>query len=167
MIGNLTTTSTGGWDKFEQRTFPIEKISGKHDTYIKFKGKQGLGTIDWFNLYNSQGNIKKQYPTDPICPQRRNTSRLIPITIYPNPSSEELAVAIENLETSDINIKFASTEGILLLDKTETKQQPGTQEYYLHNHINISSLTKGIYHLQITITGKRVTQTKNYKFIKN
>jgi len=167
MIGNLNTTSTGGWDKFEQRTFPIEKISGKHDTYIKFKGKQGLGTIDWFNLYNSQGNIKKQYPTDPICPQRRNTSRLIPITIYPNPSSEELAVAIENLETSDINIKFASTEGILLLDKTETKQQPGTQEYYLHNQINIPSLTKGIYHLQITITGKRVTQTKNYKFIKN
>ena len=167
MIGNLTTTSTGGWDKFEQRTFPIEKIRGKHDTYIKFKGNQGLGTIDWFNLYNSQGNIKKQYPTDPICPQQRNTSRLIPITIYPNPSSEELAVAIENLETSDINIKFASTEGILLLDKTETKQQPGTQEYYLHNHINISSLTKGIYHLQITITGKRVTQTKNYKFIKN
>ena len=167
MIGNLTTTSTGGWDKFEKRNFPIEKISGKHDTYIKFKGNQGLGTIDWFNLYNSQGNIKKQYPTDPICPQQRNTSRLIPITIYPNPSSEELAVAIENLETSDINIKFASTEGILLLDKTETKQQPGTQEYYLHNHINISSLTKGIYHLQITITGKRVTQTKNYKFIKN
>ena len=167
MIGNLTTTSTGGWDKFEQRTFPIEKIRGKHDTYIKFKGNQGLGTIDWFNLYNSQGNIKKQYPTDPICPQQRITSRLIPITIYPNPSSEELAVAIENLETSDINIKFASTEGILLLDKTETKQQPGTQEYYLHNHINISSLTKGIYHLQITITGKRITQTKNYKFIKN
>ena len=167
MIGNLTTTSTGGWDKFEQRTFPIEKISGKRDTYIKFKGNQGLGTIDWFNLYNSQGNIKKQYPTDPICPQQRNTSRLIPITIYPNPSSEELAVAIENLETSDINIKFASTEGILLLDKTETKQQPGTQEYYLHNHINIPSLTKGFYHLQITITGKRITQTKNYKFIKN
>ncbi len=167
MIGNLTTTNTGGWDKFEQRTFPIEKISGKHDTYIKFKGNQGLGTIDWFNLYNSQGNIQKKYPTDPICPQQRITSRLIPITIYPNPSSEELAVAIENLETSDINIKFASTEGILLLDKTETKQQPGTQEYYLHNHINIPSLTKGIYHLQITITGKRVTQTKNYKFIKN
>ncbi len=167
MIGNLTTTSTGGWDKFEQKTFPIEKISGKHDTYIKFKGNQGLGTIDWFNLYNSQGNIQKKYPTDPICPQQRNTSRLIPITVYPNPSSEELAVAIENLETSDINIKFASTEGILLLDKTETKQQPGTQEYYLHNHINIPSLTKGIYHLQITITGKRITQTKNYKFIKN
>lgn len=167
MIGNLTTTSTGGWDKFEQRTFSIEKISGKHDTYIKFKGNQGLGTIDWFNLYNSQGNVQKKYPTDPICPQQRNTSRLIPVTIYPNPSSEELAVAIENLETSDINIKFASTEGILLLDKTETKQQPGTQEYYLHNHINIPSLTKGIYHLQITITGKRITQTKNYKFIKN
>jgi len=167
MIGSLITTNTGGWDKFEHRTFPIEKITGKHDTYIKFKGTQGLGTIDWFNLYNSQGKVQKKYPTDPICPQQRITTRLIPITIYPNPSSEELAVAIENLETSDINIKFASTEGILLLDKTETKQQPGTQEYYLHNHINIPSLTKGIYHLQITITGKRITQTKNYKFIKN
>ncbi|NDF60484.1 MAG: carbohydrate-binding protein [Crocinitomicaceae bacterium] len=168
MIGNFTTTSTGAWDKFEQRTFPIEPITGYHDVYIKFKGEAGIGSFDWFNLYNSNGTVRKTYPqATNNCPQERNTSRQIPITIYPNPSNEEVAVAIENIETSTITIKFASLNGVLWLNKTYTNQLPGTQEYYLHNEINIPQLEKGMYIIEITVAGKRVTQTKNYKFIKN
>jgi hypothetical protein len=168
MIGNFRTTSTGAWDKFEQRTFPIEPITGYHDVYIKFKGEAGIGSFDWFNLYNSNGTVRKTYPqATNNCPQERNTSRQIPITIYPNPSNEEVAVAIENIETSTITIKFASLNGVLWLNKTYTNQLPGTQEYYLHNEINIPQLEKGMYIIEITVAGKRVTQTKNYKFIKN
>jgi len=168
MIGNYTTTSTGAWDKFEQRTFPIEPITGYHDIYIKFKGEAGIGSFDWFNLYNSNGTVRKTYPqATNNCPQERNTSRQIPITIYPNPSTEEVAVVIENIETSTITIKFANLNGVLWLNKTYTNQLPGTQEYYLHNEINIPQLEKGMYIIEITVAGKRVTQTKNYKFIIN
>ena len=49
----------------------------------------------------------------------------------------------------------------------EKNQLPGTQEFYLHDKMNISNLEKGLYFVEVTITGKRVIQSKSYKFMKN
>ena len=167
MIGNLITTNTGGWDKFEYRTFPIEKTTGKHDVYIRFEGEQGIGTFDWFNLFDSKGTVIESLPNANKCPKPKNPSRIIAVTIFPNPSSEEVSVSVENIEESIISIRLISTQGKTLLTMIEKNQLPGTQEFYLHDKMNISNLEKGLYFVEVTITGKRVIQSKSYKFMKN
>ena len=167
MIGNLITTNTGGWDKFEYRTIPIEKTTGKHDVYIRFEGEQGIGTFDWFNLFDSKGTVIESLPNANKCPKPKNPSRIIAVTIFPNPSSEEVSVSVENIEESIISIRLISTQGKTLLTMIEKNQLPGTQEFYLHDKMNISNLEKGLYFVEVTITGKRVIQSKSYKFMKN
>ena len=167
MIGNLITTNTGGWDKFEYRTIPIEKTTGKHDVYIRFEGEQGIGIFDWFNLFDSKGTVIESLPNANKCPKPKNPSRIIAVTIFPNPSSEEVSVSVENIEESIISIRLISTQGKTLLTMIEKNQLPGTQEFYLHDKMNISNLEKGLYFVEVTITGKRVIQSKSYKFMKN
>ena len=69
ILGEYITESTGGWDIFEENAFPIKPTNGIHDIYIKFRGKKDIGTIDWFELFNSNGTVEKTIQKDPKCPK--------------------------------------------------------------------------------------------------
>lgn len=77
-----------------------------------------------------------------------------PITIYPNPTCENLTISTQNTNNNPLTeLKLYNTQGKLLY---KDKNNNNT------NTINMSMYDKGIYLLVITIEGKR----KEFKVIK-
>lgn len=52
LIGECQIGSTGGWDKWQQRSCQVKKIGGRHDLYLIFRGrhKAELFDFDWWRF---------------------------------------------------------------------------------------------------------------------
>jgi len=114
MIGKFAPLATGAWDNFKIDSIPLEKTTGIHDVYIRFKGTYGIGTFDWFNFYNSEGRIKNKplFPIDTNCPNPIiNSTKDIPIKLFPNPGNERLVVTFENNEIANASIQVVNLNG--------------------------------------------------------
>jgi hypothetical protein len=50
LIGTLTTRSTGTWDRREEQSALIDRVTGVHTLYLVFAGGAGVATVDAFKF---------------------------------------------------------------------------------------------------------------------
>ena len=55
LAGKIVTDGTGGWNDFETQSAGINRITGKHDVYLVFKGKSGVAVLDSVRFVNTGG----------------------------------------------------------------------------------------------------------------
>jgi hypothetical protein len=166
IIGEYFTENTGGWDTFENKNFPIDKISGKHDLYIKFKGKYGIGTIDWFKLFNSQGTVVKSIYNDPSCPKSSLISDEIPVKLFPNPGDKLLRVSFDNNEISSAKVEVFNTIGHKISEQNFSNLYPGEIELYVETDNIELDLKSSFYIVKVSINNQYHTQETILKYIR-
>ena len=50
LIGSLTTTSTGSWDRYREQSTSIASVTGVHMLYLVFEGGDGVATLESFRF---------------------------------------------------------------------------------------------------------------------
>ena len=166
IVGEHITENTGGWDKFEIKTFPIKPTTGIHDIYIKFRGKFGIGTLDWFQLYNSNGTVKKTLQKDPKCPQPYTTSSEIPVKLFPNPGNDLLRVSFENTELASATVEIYNTIGHKISTQSFTELYPGEIELYVDSKALDLGLKSAFYIIKVNIESESHNQETILKYIR-
>ena len=166
MIGKFRTPSTGGWDKFKMYSFPIEQIKGTHDVYFRFKGNYGVGTMDWFTLYDSNGEVKENIPYDSLCPFPSLKNREAKMRVFPNPVYREINLTLDCQEKSTLEVEVFDTKGVVYYTNTFENLLPGTVEIHLHDDPKVNALLPGVYMVKAHITSKKVDSFSMMKFIK-
>ena len=166
IIGEYITESTGGWDVFEENVFPIKPTSGVHDVYVKFRGKYGVGTIDWFELYNSNGTIEKTIQKDPKCPQPYATNSEIPVKVFPNPGNDLLRVSFENKELASAKVEIYNTIGHKISTQSYTELYPGEIELYIDSKELDLGLKSAFYIIKVSIESESHNQETILKYIR-
>jgi hypothetical protein len=166
ILGEYITESTGGWDVFEENVFPIKPTSGVHDVYVKFRGKYGVGTIDWFELYNSNGTVEKTIQKDPKCPQPYTTNSEIPVKLFPNPGNELLRVSFENKELASATVEIYNTIGHKISTQSFTELYPGEIELYVDSKALDLGLKSAFYIIKVNIESEYHNQETILKYIR-
>jgi hypothetical protein len=166
MIGKFRPPSTGGWDKYKMYSFPIEEIKGTHDIYFRFKGEYGIGTMDWFTFYDSNGEVKENIPYDSVCPFPSLKNREVKMRVFPNPVYNEINLTLDCQEKSTLDIEVFDTRGIVYYRNTYENLIPGTVEIHLHDDPKINELLPGVYMVNARIRSKKVDSSSMLKFIK-
>ena len=166
ILGEYITESTGGWDVFEENVFPIKPTSGIHDVYVKFRGKYGVGTIDWFELYNSNGTVEKTIQKDPKCPQPYATNSEIPVKLFPNPGNELLRVSFENKELASATVEIYNTIGHKISKQSFTELYPGEIELYVDSKELDIGLKSAFYIIKVNIESEYHNQETILKYIR-
>jgi hypothetical protein len=166
MIGKFRPPSTGGWDKYKMYSFPIEEIKGTHDIYFRFKGEYGIGTMDWFTFYDSNGEIKEYIPYDSLCPFPSLKNREIKMKMFPNPGYSEINLTFDCQEKSTLEVEVFDTRGVIFYTNTFENLTPGTVEIHLNDEPKISGLLPGVYMVNARIRSKKVDSSSMMKFIK-
>ncbi len=166
ILGEYITESTGGWDIFEENVFPIKPTSGIHDIYIKFRGKYGVGTIDWFELYNSNGTVEKTIQKDPKCPQPYTTNSEIPVKLFPNPGNDLLRVSFENKERANATVEIYNTIGHKISTQSFTELYPGEIELYIDSKEMDLGLKSAFYLIKVNIESEYHNQETILKYIR-
>lgn len=166
MIGKFRTPSTGGWDKFKMYSFPIEQIKGTHDVYFRFKGNYGVGTMDWFTLYDSNGEVKENIPYDSLCPFPSLKNKEVKMRVFPNPVFREINLTLDCQEKSTLEVAVFDTRGVVYYVNTFENILPGTVEIPLHDDPKVNNLLPGVYMVKAHITSKKVDSYSMMKFIK-
>ena len=166
IIGEYITESTGGWDVFEENVFPINPTSGIHDIYIKFRGKYGVGTIDWFELFNSNGTVEKTIQKDPKCPQPYATNSEIPVKLFPNPGNDLLRVSFENKELASATVEIYNTIGHKISTQSFTELYPGEIELYIDSKELDLGLKSAFYIIKVNIESESHNQESILKYIR-
>ncbi len=169
MIGKFTPLATGAWDKFKIDSIPLEKTTGIHDVYFRFKGAYGVGTFDWFSLYNSEGKIndKTLFPIDPDCPNpKSNTTKDIAIKLFPNPGNERLVVTFENNEVAKLTIQVVNLNGKNVYEAIYNNLDQGTIEIYLEDNSFYKQIDNGVYLVKVNIESKHHNQETTLKYIR-
>jgi parallel beta-helix repeat protein len=166
LIGKFSPPSTGGWDKFKMYSFPIEEIKGTHDVYFRFKGSYGVGTMDWFTLYDSNGEVKETIPYDSVCPFPSLKNREVKMRVFPNPVYREINLTLDCQEKSTLEVEVFDTRGVVYYANTFENVMPGTVEIPLHDDSKVNNLIPGVYMVKAHITSKKVDSYSMMKFIK-
>jgi hypothetical protein len=169
MIGKFTPLATGAWDKFKIDSIPLEKTTGIHDVYFRFKGAYGVGKFDWFSLYNSEGKIndKTLFPIDPDCPNpKSNTTKDIAIKLFPNPGNERLVVTFENNEVAKLTIQVVNLNGKNVYEAIYNNLDLGTIEIYLEDNSFYEQIDNGVYLVKVNIESKHHDQETTLKYIR-
>ena len=166
IVGEHITENTGGWDKFEIKTFPINPTTGIHDIYVKFRGKNGIGTLDWFQLYNSNGTVKKTLQKDPKCPQPYITTSEIPVKLFPNPGNDLLRVSFENKELASATVEIYNTIGHKISTQSFTELYPGEIELHVDSKALDLGLKSAFYLIKVTIESEYHNQETILKYIR-
>lgn len=166
MIGKFRTPSTGGWDKYKMYSFPIEEIKNTHDIYFRFKGSYGVGTMDWFTFYNSNGEAKDTIPYDSLCPFPNLKNREIKMKMFPNPGYSEINLTFDCQEKSTLEVEVFDTRGVIFYTNTYENLTPGTVEIHLHDDPKVNALLPGVYMVIAHVTSKKVDSYSMMKFIK-
>jgi hypothetical protein len=166
MIGKFRPPSTGGWDKYKMYSFPIEEIKGNHDIYFRFKGEYGIGTMDWFTFYDSNGEIKEYIPYDSLCPFPSLKNREIKMKMFPNPGYSEINLTFDCQEKSTLEVEVFDTRGVIFYTNKFENLTPGTVEIHLHDDPKVNALLPGVYMVKTHITSKKVDSYSMMKFIK-
>ena len=166
LIGKFRPPSTGGWDKFKMYSFPIEQIKGTHDVYFRFKGNYGVGTMDWFTFYDSNGEVKENIPYDSLCPFPSLKNREVKMRVFPNPVYREINLTLDCQEKSTLEVAVFDTRGVVYYANTFENVMPGTVEIPLHDDSKVNNLLPGVYMVKAHITSKKVDSYSMIKFIK-
>ena len=166
LIGKFRPPSTGGWDKFKMYSFPIEDIKGTHDVYFRFKGSYGVGTMDWFTFYDSNGEVKENIPYDSLCPFPSLKNREVKMRVFPNPVYREINLTLDCQEKSTLEVEVFDNKGVVYYTKTFENLLPGTVEIHLHDDPKVNALLPGVYMVKAHITSKKVDSYSMMKFIK-
>jgi hypothetical protein len=166
MIGKFSPRSTGGWDKYDTFSFPIENIDGIHDVYFKFVGNYGIGSIDWFTFYNSNGEVSNTFVNDSLCPYPGLKNKKINVKLFPNPSKSELAISFDCQELSNMEIKIFDVNGQVYFTKTIEDINPGTFETYLSDDEGFKNLKVGMYFVETSVKSKKINDQQIIKYIK-
>ena len=166
LIGKFRPPSTGGWDKFKMYSFPIEQIKGTHDVYFRFKGNYGVGTMDWFTFYDSNGEVKENIPYDSLCPFPSLKNREVKMRVFPNPVYREINLTLDCQEKSTLEVEVFDTRGVVYYANTFENILPGTVEIPLHDDPKVNNLLPGVYMVKAHITSKKVDSYSMMKFIK-
>jgi hypothetical protein len=166
IVGEHITENTGGWDKFEIKAFPIKPTTGIHDIYVKFRGKFGIGTLDWFQLYNSNGTVKKTLQKDPKCPQTYTTTSEIPVKLFPNPGNDLLRVSFENKELASATVEIYNTIGHKISTQSFTELYPGEIELYVDSKALDLGLKSAFYIIKVNIESESHNQETILKYIR-
>ena len=166
IIGEYITENTGGWDKFELKEFPIKPTSGTHDIYIKFKGKFGIGTIDWFLLYNSNGEVKNSIHHNSKCPEPFLSNTDIPVKLFPNPGNDLLRVSFENKELASATVEIYNTIGHKISTQSYTELYPGEIELYINSKEMDLELKSAFYIIKVNIESEYHNQETILKYIR-
>ncbi len=166
IIGEHITQNTGGWDKFEIKAFPIKPTTGIHDIYVKFRGKFGIGTLDWFQLYNSNGTVKKTQQKDPKCPQPYTTTSEIPVKLFPNPGNDLLRVSFENKELASAKVEIYNTIGHKISTQSYTELYPGEIELHVDSKALDLGLKSAFYLIKVNIESESHNQETILKYIR-
>ena len=169
MIGKFTPLATESWNKFNIDSIPIEKTTGIHDVYIRFKGSYGVGTFDWFSLYNSEGRIKNKalFSVDSICPNpKSNSTKDIAIKLFPNPGSERLVVTFDNNEIAKATILVTNLNGKKVHESIYDNLNLGTIEIYLEDNSFYEQVEKGLYLVKVNIESKHHNQETTLKYVR-
>lgn len=166
MIGKFRPPSTGGWDKYKMYSFPIEEIKGSHDIYFRFKGEYGIGTMDWFTFYDSNGEVKEYIPYDSVCPFPSLKNREVKMRVFPNPVYNEINLTLDCQEKSTLDIEIFDTRGVIFYTNTFENLTPGTVEIHLNDEPKISGLLPGVYMVNARIRSKKVDSSSMLKFVK-
>ncbi len=166
MIGKFRPPSTGGWDKYKMYSFPIEEVKGTHDVYFRFKGSYGVGTMDWFTFYNSNGEVKENIPYDSLCPFPSLKNREIKMKMFPNPGYSEINLTFDCQEKSTLEVEVFDTRGVIFYTNTYENLTPGTVEIHLHDDPKVNALLPGVYMVKAHVTSKKVDSYSMMKFIK-
>ena len=166
IVGEHITENTGGWDKFEIKAIPIKPTTGIHDIYVKFRGKFGIGTLDWFQLYNSNGTVKKTQQKDPKCPQPYTTTSEIPVKLFPNPGNDLLRVSFENKELASAIVEIYNTIGHKISTQSYTELYPGEIELYVDSKALDLGLKSAFYIIKVSIESESHNQETILKYIR-
>lgn len=166
ILGEYITESTGSWDIFEENVFPIKPTSGIHDVYVKFRGKYGVGTIDWFELFNSNGTVEKTIQKDPKCPQPYANNSEISVKLFPNPGNDLLRVSFENKELASATVEIYNTIGHKISTQSFTELYPGEIELYIDSKEMDLGLKSAFYLIKVTIESEYHNQETILKYIR-
>ncbi|MDP4181163.1 MAG: LamG-like jellyroll fold domain-containing protein [Bacillota bacterium] len=50
-VGSITITNTGSWENWKVKDYPISRIIGKHNLYLRFSGGTNMYRINWFKFF--------------------------------------------------------------------------------------------------------------------
>lgn len=112
---------------------------------------------DWYNHLNAYRNYYKiSYRNPQYMTSVKNFDNSINgYLIYPNPSSDQLYISINNMPSNEeLQVKISNLQG----------QEIIYQKLLNHQSLNVSDLSNGIYILQIQTSNGKNAQTK---FVKN
>ena len=166
IIGEYITENTGGWDQYEIKEFPIEKTSGVHDLFIKFRGKYGIANIDWLQLFNSGGKVIKSIHKDSKCPQPYTPSNEIPIKVFPNPGNDILRISFENKEIASAKIEIINMLGNKIIEQNYSDLFPGEIELYVVSQEFDKELIGSFYLIKIKIDSENHNQESILKYVR-
>ena len=166
ILGEYITENTGGWDIFEENVFPIKPTRGIHDIYVKFRGKKDIGTIDWFELFNSNGTVEKTIQKDPKCPQPYGSTSEIPVKLFPNPGNDLLRVSFENKELASAKVEIYNTIGHKISTQSFTELYPGEIELYIDSKELDLGLKSAFYIIKVNIESEYHNQETILKYIR-
>lgn len=166
LIGKFRPPSTGGWDKYKMYSFPIDETKGTHDVFFRFKGSYGVGTMDWFTFYDSNGEVKESIPYDSLCPFPSLKNREIKMKMFPNPGYSEINLTFDCQEKSTLEVEVFDTRGVIFYTNTYENLTPGTVEIHLHDDPKVNALLPGVYMVKARVKSKKVDSFSMMKFIK-
>ncbi len=166
IIGEYITENTGSWDNYEIKYFPIQKISGIHDVYIKFKGKYGIANLDWFQLFNSKNEIINTIHKDSKCPQPYMKINEIPVKLFPNPGHGLLRVSFENTELTKAKVEIYNTVGHKISEQNYSDLYPGEVELYVESKNIDLELKNSFYIIKVNIESENHSQETILKYIR-
>ncbi len=76
------------------------------------------------------------------------------LSIYPNPTQDEINISFEALEDMDLSFNLYDITGRKVMPVKEVSVSPGNQV----RNIKLTDLPKGIYHLQLSTDGRSISQ---------
>ncbi|MDH5602841.1 MAG: T9SS type A sorting domain-containing protein, partial [Cyclobacteriaceae bacterium] len=75
------------------------------------------------------------------------------VQLYPNPTSGEITVAVENIYLGELYIRIFNSLGKEMIVKEYNKQQS-----LFYQRLDVSSLSAGIYFLQMNLNGRSLVK---------
>ncbi len=118
-----------------------------------FSNGQGLRMND--ALLVARASIRFSLGCDPGTPIGLNENPVInDLNFYPNPVHGQANLKLTMLQKSNLHIRIVSGLGQLVWEKSVESQMPGQ----IHENIDLSGLSSGIYHLSIQAGGQEFSK---------
>lgn len=151
-MASVTGTSSTSWtpssdNDWKEHYAVISPAANFDNVLVKFEFEAGATKGN--NIYLDAINI-----FDPASIGGKEMLNYTNLTVYPNPMDDQATIAFELFDKQQVSLKVFDILGQEVKMLENSVLNAGEQQY----RINTNDLASGIYHIQLNIEGKQLTQ---------